>query len=120
MIDISKKALLLFFILLLSLSLAVNGWLVYLIYQTVNVFEVQQVDTNVLSFTCMFVKKVLMAEKEIDFDTRLELETTVRGLNDQEIFDQWEKFTKAETKEEISDNAKQLLNLLVRKIGESK
>ncbi|OGZ75537.1 MAG: hypothetical protein A3G45_01040 [Candidatus Staskawiczbacteria bacterium RIFCSPLOWO2_12_FULL_37_15] len=115
---ISKKSIYLFFILLLCSSLAVNGWLMYLIYQTANVFESQKINSNVLSFTDMFVKKVLMAKGEIDFDTRLELETTVRSLNDQQIFDQWQAFTKAETKEESSDNAKRLLNLLVKKLKE--
>ena len=115
MINISKKAILLFLILLLCLSLAVNGWLAYLLYQSVNVFQIQQSKNNVLSFTDMFVEKVLLADKEISFDIRLELETTVRNLNDQQIFDQWQAFTKAETKEDASQQAKQLLNLLIKK-----
>jgi len=39
----------------------------------------------------------------------------VRGLNDQEIFDQWQIFTKAQTKEEASLEAKKLLHMLVLK-----
>ncbi len=121
MITIStKKAILILLIVSLCVSLAVNGWMIYLVYQTVNVFQAQQVNNGVLSFTNMFIKKVLMADKEIDFDTRLTLETTVRSLNDQQIFDQWQAFTKAQTKEDASAQAKQLLNLLVKKIGVKK
>ncbi len=113
---INKKVIFIFLIILLCLSLAVNGWLAYLLYQSANVFQTQRINSNVLSFTNMFVEKVLMADKEIDFDTRLTLETTVRNLNDPQIFDQWNRFTKAQIKEEASQEAKQLLNLLVKKI----
>lgn len=65
----------------------------------------------------MFVEDILMADTEISFDTRLTLETAVRGLNDQQVFDQWQKFTKTTTKEEASNEAKNLLDLLVKKIG---
>ena len=116
MININKKTILLFFILILCLSLVANGWLAYLLYQAVSISKAQQLNNNVLSFADMFVERVLMADKEIDFDTRLELETTVRSLNDQQIFDQWQAFTKAETKEDASQQAKQLLNLLIKKI----
>jgi hypothetical protein len=63
----------------------------------------------------MFTEKVLLAERDVDFDTRLSLETAVRALNDQEIFDQWQKFTKSATKEEASAEAKKLLRILVQK-----
>ena len=116
MINIStQKAILILFVALFCVSLAVNGWLGYLLYQSVNFFQVQQGKNNVLAFTDMFVEKVLLANKEISFDTRLELETTVRSLNDQQISAQWQVFTKAETKEEASQQAKQLLNLLIKK-----
>ncbi len=116
---INKQAILLFFILLLCLSLAVNGWLGYLLYQSINISNAQQINNSVLSFTGMFIEKVLMADKEIDFDTRLTLETTVRSLNDQQIFDQWEKFTKAQEKEDASAQAKILLNTLIKKIKQN-
>jgi len=45
------------------------------------------------------------------------LETTVRSLNDSAIFEQWQAFVKAQTKEDASQQAKQLLNLLVKKIS---
>ena len=117
MINITrKKAIFIFFIALLCLSLAVNGWLAYLFYQSVKAYQAQQINIRTLSFADMFVEKVLLAEREIDFDTRLTLEAAVRSLNDQQIFDQWQEFTKAQTREEASDQAKQLLNLLIKKI----
>jgi hypothetical protein len=63
----------------------------------------------------MFTENVLLADKEIDFDSRLSLETSVRTLNDKEIFDQWQVFTKTLTKEDASLQAKKLLRLLVEK-----
>lgn len=111
-----KKVILLFFILLLCLSLAVNGWLTYLLYQSIKISEAQQINNKVLSFTNMFIEKVLLADREINFDTRLELETTIRSINDPQIFNQWQEFTKAQDKEDASEQAKLLLKILVNKI----
>jgi hypothetical protein len=57
----------------------------------------------------------LFSNKEIDFDSRLTLETTVRSLNDEEVFKQWERFTGCQTKEEATIEAKALLRLLIKK-----
>jgi hypothetical protein len=65
----------------------------------------------------MFVEDVLMANTEIDFNTRLSLETAVRALNDQDIFNQWEKFTNSTTQIDSSNQAKILLDLLIKKIN---
>lgn len=115
-----RKLILIFFILLLCLSLAVNGWLAYLLYQTIRISEAQQINNKVLSFTDMFIEKVLLADKEINFDTRLELETAIRSIDDQQIFNQWQNFTKAEDKEYASEQAKLLLKILVNKIKSNK
>ena len=112
----SKKAILIFLIILFCASLAFNGWLAYQLSIVLHAYRVQQIDARILSFTSMFVEDVLMAHKEIDFDTRLSLETTVRSLNDQQIFDQWQRFTKAQTKEDSSNEAKILLDLLIKRI----
>jgi DNA topoisomerase VI subunit A len=118
MINIStKKAILILFAVLFCLSLAFNGWLIYQVSLIAHAYEAQQTNTRTLDFTKMFVEDVLMADKEIDFDTRLTLETAVRGLNDQQIFDQWQKFTKSTTKEDASNQAKILLDSLVKKIA---
>jgi hypothetical protein len=118
MINISiKKALIIILAVLFCISLGFNGWLGYQLSLLVHAYEAQSMNAKTLEFTRMFVEDVLMASTEIDFDTRLTLETAVRGLNDPQVFDQWQKFTKTTTKEGASNEAKSLLDLLVKKIG---
>jgi hypothetical protein len=58
-----------------------------------------------------------MSDKDVDFNTRLTLETMVRNLNDKQILDQWQAFTAAQTSAQASIDAKNLLDLLVKKIA---
>ncbi len=118
MIEISlKKTILVIFAILFFISVGFNVWLGYQLSLAVNAYERQQIDTKTVEFTKLFIEDVLMANTEISFDTRLVLETSVRSLNDQQIFDQWKRFTDATTKEDASNQAKFLLRLLVKKIG---
>lgn len=112
-----KKAFLIIFIVLFCSSFLVNCWLIYQLSTVLSAYYLQKNDAKALLFTKMFVEDVLMAKEEIDFDTRLSLETAVRNLNDQEVFDQWQAFTKSTTKEGASNEAKALLDLLIRRIG---
>lgn len=75
-----------------------------------------ELNQHVLNFTEMFIKDVLQAESEVDFDTRLSLENTVRDLNDEEISMIWKDFTKSKTEKEAQDNVKKLLGVLVDKV----
>jgi hypothetical protein len=77
---------------------------------------IQQTNDKVLSFTSLFIEKVLKADSEVNFETRLELENAVRNLGDQEILAQWQKFTEAQTQDEAQSEVKNLLGLLVEKI----
>ncbi|OGZ79524.1 MAG: hypothetical protein A2358_03625 [Candidatus Staskawiczbacteria bacterium RIFOXYB1_FULL_37_44] len=108
-----------FFIILLGalfvVSLAGNVFLGYVVLKDQSVLRQQNVNRNVLDFRNMFTEYVLLSGKEIDFDTRLTMETAVRGLNDPEIFSQWQKFTESTTKEEATAEAKKLLSLLIQK-----
>lgn len=79
--------------------------------------ETQKINADVLRFTKLFIAKVLKANSEVDFETRLELETAVRNLKDQEILDQWQKFTESKTESEAQQNVKNLLETLVSKIN---
>lgn len=108
-----------FFIWVISIialiSLAAN---VYIFMQFVSMrdaYNNQKANAKVLDFRNMFSEKILLATGEVDFDTRLTLETAVRELKDQEIFNQWEKFTKCQTKEAATTEAKNLLKLLIKK-----
>lgn len=100
---------------LTCVSLLLNGAFVFLFLKNSQNYQVQQTNKKVLDFRNMFTEKVLLSNKDIDFDTRLSLETAVRALNDKEIFSQWVKFTKSQTKEEATTEAKALLELLIRK-----
>ncbi|MFA5061906.1 MAG: hypothetical protein WC526_02065 [Patescibacteria group bacterium] len=76
----------------------------------------QRYNGQVLNFLKMFIKQVIKSKTEIDFDTRLQLENSVRGLNDPEILAQWQKFVNSTTQDEAQANVKDLLELLVGKI----
>ena len=78
--------------------------------------EIQRINEEVLNFTKFFIDKVLKAEGEIDFETRLKLENGVRDLKDEEILAQWQKFVDSKTETEAQQEVKNLLELLVSKI----
>ena len=78
--------------------------------------QVAQTNKNVLSFAQLFVDKVLRAQGEIDFDTRLELENSVRNTGDDQIINQWTKFSESQTESDAQEQVKNLLNLLITKI----
>jgi len=100
------------------LSLALNGFLVFSAMKNSNECQSKEVNLKVLTFRNMFTEEVLLANKEIDFDTRLSLETAVRSLNDAEILAQWQKFTNSQTKEQATAEAKNLLSLLIQKTSQ--
>jgi len=100
------------------ISLALNGALVYLVVKNSQLYQQDQVNKKVLEFRNMFTERVLLSGREIDFDSRLELETLVRSLNDPEIFSQWQKFTGSQDKEEATIEAKNLLQLLINKTSQ--
>ncbi|MFH1968654.1 MAG: hypothetical protein ABIJ84_04680 [bacterium] len=110
-----KKTALIIFILLFFASVVLNGIFMYKIYQDNQVFEQSRRDDRIMDFRNMFTEQVLLASREIDFDTRLALETAVRSLTDSEILSGWQEFTRSETKEEATASAKNLLKLLIKK-----
>lgn len=113
---IVKKTIIILWGLAFCLSLLLNFWLAYQLFTLAKAYETEQMNAKILSFMGMFTENVLLANKEIDFDTRLELETAVRSVNDEEIFAQWQRFTKSTEKSDASNQVKILLNLLVKKI----
>ncbi|MDD5043608.1 MAG: hypothetical protein PHD51_02975 [Patescibacteria group bacterium] len=76
----------------------------------------EETNGKVLSFTNLFIKHVLKAQGEVDFETRLKLENAVREIDDQEILAQWQKFTESRTEAEAQLEVKNLLEMLVKKI----
>ena len=77
----------------------------------------QGVNEKVLAFTELFIEKVLNAETEVDFETRLQLENAVRAIGDEQILEQWKKFTESASEQEAQAEVKNLLGLLVGKIS---
>lgn len=73
--------------------------------------------TPIIEFNQLFVDKVLRAEGEVSFDTRLELENKVRNLNDAEMLEQWNKFVNANTEAEAQTEVKELLGLLAQRMN---
>lgn len=67
-------------------------------------------------FLNFFIEKVLNSETEVSFEDRLKLENMVRDLNDERILLIWNKFTGAETSEDVQKYCKQLLTALTEKI----
>ena len=74
------------------------------------------VNAPVIDFAMLFIKKVLQAEGEIDFETRLMLENAVRDLDDEEIIAEWQTFTTSQTEAQAQNSVKRLLEVLVGKI----
>ncbi|OHA18250.1 MAG: hypothetical protein A2664_02175 [Candidatus Taylorbacteria bacterium RIFCSPHIGHO2_01_FULL_46_22b] len=74
-----------------------------------------QKNDKVIDFTRVFIEKVLNADREVDFNTRLQLENDVRNLKDDEILAGWQKFTESKTNTEAADNVKELLKILIMK-----
>jgi len=78
--------------------------------------EKQQINNNVLFFTQLFVDKVLHGTKEVSFEDRLQLENSVRKLNDKEVFESWQSFTNAKDQTEVQRDFYTLFQLLLKKI----
>lgn len=78
--------------------------------------ENQKINGEILLFTQLFMDKVLSGSKEVSFEDRLQLENSVRALNDQEIFNSWQTFTKAKDQTETQQNFYSLFQLLLKKI----
>lgn len=71
---------------------------------------------KVIDFTSLFIKKVLQADKEVDFETRLSLENGIRDLKDKEIMAEWQNFIGSKTETEAQNSVKKLLEILVEKM----
>lgn len=84
---------------------------------TKEALKTQKINEKILGFTKLFINQVLRAKTEINFETRLKLENTVRGIGDDEILTQWQKFIESKTETEAQTEVKNLLDLLIGKIS---
>jgi len=76
----------------------------------------KQINEKTLVFSKLFVEKVLKGGVEVDFEDRLRLENSVREINDQEIFDQWQKFVKSQNDQQAQQEVAELFTMLLNKI----
>ena len=81
-----------------------------------NALSAEKINEKTLAFAELFVEKVLKSETEVDFETRLQLENSVRAIGDEEILAQWQRFTETKTEAQAQAEVKTLLGLLVKKI----
>ena len=84
--------------------------------QTETLLQTQTTNEKVLEFSKLFIKEVLKAETEVNFDPRLKLETAVRNLGDEEILNQWQKFVDSKTEAGAQEEVKNLLEVLLNKV----
>lgn len=84
--------------------------------QTQAALATQKTNDKILEFTKLFIKDVLKAKTEVDFETRLKLENAVRDLGDEEILAQWSKFVESKTEADAQEETRNLLEMLTNKI----
>ncbi|MFZ2149779.1 MAG: hypothetical protein WAV15_01305 [Minisyncoccia bacterium] len=75
-----------------------------------------ELNERVLGFTSLFITEVLQADGEVNFETRLSLENSVRGLKDEQIMAEWQKFVGSKTEAEAQASVKRLLGMLIDKV----
>lgn len=85
-----------------------------------SVANVEEGEGKFLAFGQLFIKDVLEAENEIDFETRLKLENAVRDLNDEELLNQWKLFVASQDEASAQKEIRNLLKILMNKIGMEK
>ncbi|GBD34408.1 hypothetical protein HRbin35_00125 [bacterium HR35] len=109
---------------IIFLLIVINLYLLFNLYKLqtqINLLKekqsnvIQPINRKTLEFLDLFVKKVLKADKEVDFETRLLLENKVRELQDKEILDTWNKFVNSKNETEAQNNVKDLLEILIEK-----
>lgn len=107
--------------LIIAILLAVNSYFILKLNSSPDLaFEKPSAESSknekIISFFGLFVEKVLKSGEEIDFDTRLNLENSVRATGDQDLVAQWQKFTNSKTEESAQIEVKNLLGMIAEKI----
>jgi hypothetical protein len=100
-----------------NIFFAMNYFFAYKEMQSIETTETKvEFNEKVLDFSSLFIKKVLQADKEVDFETRLSLENAVRDIKDEDIMVGWQNFINSKTESEAQDSCKKLLEILITKI----
>lgn len=121
-INKSRSSVVLVLVIIMVLSVAGNIFLVFNnqklqkdLQFAVSTLRDKENSIRITNFTRMLVRDVLSADKEVNFETRLQLENAVRELNDPEILAQWKKFTESSAEDQAQTEVKILLRMLLDK-----
>jgi hypothetical protein len=76
----------------------------------------EQINQQTVDFALIFINRVLRAESEVDFETRLDLENRVRALKNPSILASWQRFIASQSESEAQENVKNLLEVLVKNL----
>ena len=119
MIENKNRILVVFIVLLIAGNLFL-GYSYFNSYRELQTIKTTQskvaLNQKVINFANLFIKKVLQADTEVDFETRLSLENAVRDLNDSEIMAEWTNFIGSKTEADAQTSVKKLLGILITKI----
>ena len=74
------------------------------------------VSDKILSFDRLFIEKVRKAKGEVSFNDRLQLENSVRDLNDNQILTAWNTFVNSRSQNDAQEAVRTLLDILAQKI----
>lgn len=108
--------------LIVVLIIANIAWAYFYYAQRKELIDLRQdtkasaINAGVVVFARDFVDTVLRAKAEVDFETRLRLENSVRDLKDKDVLAQWGKFVNSKSEFEAQEEVKNLLGLLMNKI----
>lgn len=115
-----QKKLLILLIIVIALG-ALGWWQCVLMQKEVLILRQANIgltlNQKVLAFTSLFIDQVLRAEGEVDFETRLKLENSIRAIGDQELLTQWRRFVESADEAAAQVEVKALLALLVDKLS---
>src|SRR3989338_6301890 len=75
----------------------------------------QRSGSKSLQFLRMFIKNVIKADSEVNFETRLKLENSVRELGDEQVLVAWQNFVNSKNETAAQEHVKNLLELLAAK-----
>jgi len=71
---------------------------------------------KILAFQKLFIDKVLQANGEVDFNTRVLLQNSVNDTGDKAIIGVWNSFLESKTEADGQKRVKELLSLLSSKV----
>ena len=69
-----------------------------------------------VDFLNLFIEKVLKSDGVVDFEARLQLETSVRDLKKPEIIATWQNFIDSQTEIDAQKKVRELLEILAKSI----